>query len=690
MRPSLPPLSPFHRRALLLVLVWAAVVRVLFALHDPGPGRFFDERYGFANLHALLVEGSWRPANGWYGTLAHLPQAAVLAVADTLARWTGQPALEVLEGGRFNATAYLLCRWTVVLYGLLTLLLIHRLGRRLASPAVALTAVFLLAISPAHLRASVMFKPDMLMLLGVLAAFLLTLEIVSPSTSSRPRRLLRYHRDGLRFGALGATVGLTAAAKLLGALAGLPLVLAPALPRRLLPGPSRGPGGGQARGRLLVGGCLALVVGVGVFLMVNPFLGLHWEHLQRNSEIYRERARLEGLTRGRALLSSLGTLLGEGFHGPGIGPLVGVVALLGLLALLALAVRGRPAPGAGGARPDRLRGTEPRAAFLVVTFVVAFTGFYALATAYPKPNNLLPVLPFTCLAAAWLLVTGGRAVARLGPAWNAGFRYQPGGRVGIAALVLLAVLASAPFHHWAYRTVVPTTAQQVTRWLEGELTPFAGRALAWEVDTPPPYLVNRRGAVAVLQGRRAGGAHPRALLRRLDARVLPAARAVSPLPGSRIHRVAPAPGRLRGPSLEVHLQPWRRVGHHRMWWEGATSARGGNGESESLRWRLRPPPEPPSEVSPTAPAAAPWWSVQILWRDREPPPVTPVLRIEPPGELGRPEALLVSEIETGGYHYGWAYTSLRFQPPAGSSVVVELPAPGTARPPVADVALWSR
>ena len=75
------------------------------------------------------------------------------------------------------------------------------------------------------------------------------------------------------------------------------------------------------------------------------------------------------------------------------GPVVGALALFGLVFLLVRLVRRRRS------QPDMIELT------LFLSFPVVFTLICAAVSSHPKVNIFLPLLPFSSIAAAWFLLT---------------------------------------------------------------------------------------------------------------------------------------------------------------------------------------------------------------------------------------------------------------------------------------------
>ena len=58
--------------ALAVLCLASLALRLWYASAWPGPNRFHDERFTFANVRALLASGRVEPANGYYPVLAYL------------------------------------------------------------------------------------------------------------------------------------------------------------------------------------------------------------------------------------------------------------------------------------------------------------------------------------------------------------------------------------------------------------------------------------------------------------------------------------------------------------------------------------------------------------------------------------------------------------------------------------------
>ena len=124
---------------------------------------------------------------------------------------------------------------------------------------------------------------------------------------------------------------------------------------------------------------------------------------------------------------------------------------------------------------------------MFVVFPPIYTMTYMIQTAYFKPNNFLPVVPYTCLALAWGLCEGYRfASARLpvlgGSRWPA-----------TLAVLVLAVLAIWPGLAYVYRSVTPTTRDQAVGFLASRLQPPTTRWVQMEEwQEPEPFWEGRK------------------------------------------------------------------------------------------------------------------------------------------------------------------------------------------------------
>lgn len=521
-----------RRTSLLLffLLVWSCALRLWLATPNPTAGRFWDERYGIENIHALIFEGRLRPANGFHPGFSYLPHAALSAAAQGLHHLTGWKGFAVFDrAGAMTPTGYLLCRFLQVLAGTLSIYLTYRIGRQLFSPGVGLLGALFLAVLPWHLRQSVIFKPDILLIAVVLFAFDRSL-----AAAARP--------EGRRFLQAGLAIGLAVATKLNGGPAALPLAVA-AL------------SGGSWRDRrswrwLALAGAAA----VAVFLLCTPFLlldpHLYLGDFSRTLRDYaRKASRRSGSSHLHVLWHGVESLFSDRFH----GPVIGALAVLGIILWAVRAVRGRPA----GERMERLGPA------MLVSSVLGYALLYSLATLNRSEHNWLPVAPFTALAAAWVLVRSH--------AWLVDRFAVLRHRAAVAATAVLvaaaAVLLAAPGAVSSYRTVVPTTDQLAGRFLAQRLQPLPGRIILSE-QAGGRRLIAGRSKVLVLSAEHLSRWAP-AELDRADAVVFPAARLEGKgsgfyrdcldARGVETVRIAPALFQARGSEVLILLRPWRLV-----------------------------------------------------------------------------------------------------------------------------------
>ena len=282
------------------------------------------------------------------------------------------------------AFVHLVFRYVFCVFGVATVFLLYRLGRRLFSPGVGLLSAFFLALSFLHARDSRFAMLDIPLTLLAVGFFLPAAGIL----------LRGRNRDYLVAGLL---LGLAGAVKYYGAVLAVPLVTA----HFSRPGDRRG-------------SCLAtaLAVAAGVFFLSSPYTLLSAGSALRDirSEIFAGQ-----FVTGFHLLPEITTPRGWLYH-----PLFSLRWGLGLpLELIAL-------PGAGYLGWRALRGA--RAERLLISFIIAF----GLVLAFQRScfiryaTVLLPVLGLAaavllgrllppCLKRGWLLAGLG-ALLMLEPA----------------------------------------------------------------------------------------------------------------------------------------------------------------------------------------------------------------------------------------------------------------------------------
>jgi 4-amino-4-deoxy-L-arabinose transferase-like glycosyltransferase len=528
--------------SLALLAGGAFALRLAYGSAGLASSRFWDERYVRHNVAAELAEG--RPAHAFYGRLAHLPQTWLLRAADALHRATDGRAPAIHRPGEgLTPWAIWLCRLVEMIYGTLAVLLVARIGRRLAEPlgagaatSVGLLAALLTAVSRDQIFYSGYFKPDILVALLTLVAFDLAL-------SARRRPRLGTYLAG------GAAVGLAVAAKYTGVAAALPLIAAGLAARR----------GAAAWWRRAAWLAAAGAVAVAVFLAWNPYLRLTLEYIDRLVGFYGRR----GATAGGSHLGVLLSIVRNWLAPPGpegvLGPVVGSMGLLGA-AWSGWRLRRRP-----GADES----ADPREGDwgLALAMLAGFPLLYSSLTIYYRPNNLLAVTPFLLLfaaraavaAALWLgdrLPAGGRRAAALA-GWS----------TAVAALAIPA--AAFSLEPWR-----ESTYEVAARRASARLGSLRNQELVYEgADAGHAFedLARRRGAfvlgVATL-GELAGERLDRADLEVVPRRSLAQGvglHAERLARASAVEEVSSAGFLLQGPDLVLLFHPWTGV----LAWRGA-------------------------------------------------------------------------------------------------------------------------
>ncbi|MGB5889925.1 MAG: glycosyltransferase family 39 protein [Thermoanaerobaculia bacterium] len=510
-----------------LLLVWSFGLRLWDASVGLNMGRFWDERYGLYNIDSLLRGGGLRPVNGFHPSLSYLPQAAVLWLSEQLHELTGNPIFEVFARRGFTSTTYLLCRLTQVVMGCLSLFMTFVIGRRLAGSRVGLLAAFLLSIVPWHIRQSVIYKPDILLLLTTLIAFYLSMRAVGrPSLGS--------------YLAAGAAIGLALSSKFNAGPIAIPLTVAALWMAR------------QDRRHLLwlvSAGATSVVV----FLALNPYVLLEPDIYRRSfAKTLRDYER-KGEVRGgdshlNQVVYCVESLLSKEFHGKVLGSL----GLVGMVAATINVLK-------------KHRGSLQSLYWvMLVSYVVGYVAIYALTTANPSAHNWLTLTPFVALSAAWVLVEIWRLAAG---------RVQVLARpwVARAAVAVYVVLLASTANSYVYRVAVPPTANLAGRKFVSSVDDVEGRLVYSEV---------RIRRVAVREGRETRAVVRRGPLDQVTAAELDTADAeifaqswmedeevgefyrqrLERVPPDWVTMIDPSPFRARGPALVLVTHPLEREG----------------------------------------------------------------------------------------------------------------------------------
>nr|MBA3641562.1 glycosyltransferase family 39 protein [Acidobacteriota bacterium] len=174
-------MPPATRRALILILLAGAVLRfvpIWFGL--PYPQARPDEEVAIG-LALKVLEGDLNPHFFHWPSLTFYLFAAVLGAADWVRALFGADAAMT-----FSVHA-LLTRGTIALCGTIAILVLFRLGRRIAGDVVGLLAAAFLAIALLHVRESHFAMTDVLMTLLLWTSLTF---LVAAALADRPRTLV--------------------------------------------------------------------------------------------------------------------------------------------------------------------------------------------------------------------------------------------------------------------------------------------------------------------------------------------------------------------------------------------------------------------------------------------------------------------------------------------------------------------
>ncbi len=497
---------------LIVLLAISAAVRLWAAWPNPGPKRFWDERYLVANTARALTDGWTSPQNVYYPGLGHFPTFVLLEAASR----TGIAERDELAPTRreLGAAGYRTARVVTVAWSVLGLLFVFLLGRELGGPALGLLAAGLVGVVPWHLRQSILYKPDIVLTSLLAGAAWATVKLARVGGA-------RWFVGAWGLGALALSAKLNAAPMV------LPLALASLRRWRL---------DGRAALRPFA---VALAAGGVAILLLNPPVlldpGAYPRDLAKTAQHYEGRAERAEASRLDMPLHALTSLASEDFFG----------LFWALLAAAGLGLALRPSPRRGDWG-------------LVVAFPLAYVALYSSLTAYPSPHNWLPLVPFVAVLAS----RAGLELARR--AWRSGNATL----ATVAALLLAAALGERAHDstRLAHREAVPTTAQVAERVLEERLGgPGAldGRVVVSEL----PLHDRLRGFAT--QGRTLDPRSPRVLVvlaerddwtrsaRLADARLWRRGAAdASDCDGATV--IDGAWWRSRGPDLCLEVRPWER------------------------------------------------------------------------------------------------------------------------------------
>ena len=495
-----------------LVLLWAFALRIWHASIQLNEGRFWDERFPLQNIEGLLRWHTLWPANAFHPTFSYIPCAVLLGLVEGLHRLTGSPALAVLKPDGFTPLSYFLVRLLQAVLGVASIAWLARVGRRAFDRDTGLLAGLLLAATPWHIRQSVIYKPDILLLfLGIVAIDLSITAVLRP----RPRTFLN----------AGIAVGLGLATKFNAAPIALPLTIGTLLRR-------------SQRWRRLMGLVLAGLVAVAIFVALDVHLFLRPEMLQRDfvaGTLNDYAHKGATTTRWQIVLHAGRSLLSPTFH----GALIGAAALVGYVWCVVVAIRSS----------ERRRAVLATALVYPVTYVL----IYAVITTNPSAHNWLFLLPFTSLAAAAVLARAGKVIASRAPA--AAKVVLP------VAAALLVVVTVVPASAYVYRNTVPSTWSVADAVIGAETAGSPQTIVVWHSDDrhlarPLGPASARLVVVPASQWQTLQLAPAGADVEIYDLDRVPAPASAA---GDRARSVQPAAFRAHGSPLLVVFHPWKQA-----------------------------------------------------------------------------------------------------------------------------------
>ncbi len=385
---------------------------------------FYDERFTLENVRRIYLDGSPIPSSYfWYAPLSYAPQAATLLAIDRVGRTLGSDRFQVFEPtGRPTRLGIRIARAFGILFGCLSLVVLHAFCRRLWNERSADFAAIVLASSPWFTRGNAEFKPDALLLLLTVSLFLPLERFV---TSGRERALLL----------AALLVGAAGAAKLNGVLGAVPVgiacLAAARWPRRL---------------RLALEA--ATLTGISL-LLLNPWPSEALYYLGRVEQQWAQRSQ------DLNFLEMLGTMTTKLFLPPFLGPLFGSAALFGLV----LALR--------RARSEAFDSRSRLTLLLWLAFPTVYLVAVSASTRYPKENLLLQVLPFAASFAGHGL---GTCAAWIG---------QRSKRAAYLLALGVAVFGSATITLYTAGQVTPQLAESQARELRTALGGGYSRIIGW-------------------------------------------------------------------------------------------------------------------------------------------------------------------------------------------------------------------
>ena len=350
---------------------------------------------GFAGPAVQFLSGDLRPPFFMYPTFLMYVLGLLYLLYWALTRpFTGYATLAAFAESRRQSLApfFYLSRGFSAVMGTLTVWWIYDLARRVFDDTVAIVAALFLGLSFLHVRDSHFGVSDVTM------SALIVVTV---------REIVRWQQTGdpWRAAAAGLAGGLATSTKYNGLGVWVPFAVA-TVQRAIETRSSTFQTGWR---RLALGAAIFGAVFVFAFLAASPYIAIDWRRFLRD------------VTEQRAIF-----IQGQGMAGTRgwwHHALVTLPAALGWPIYLSGAI------GAAWLLATRLRQAAVVLAFPLAYYIVAGTGYTVFA------RYMMPILPFLCLTAAWLVVTVVRASV---PASRPARR-----RVAIAVAALLAVAPSA-------------------------------------------------------------------------------------------------------------------------------------------------------------------------------------------------------------------------------------------------------
>ncbi len=211
---DLTPVSNL-RRWVGAVVILAALLRffpIWFGLEHPRARPDEETAVGYA---VQVLGGHFNPDFFHWPSLIFYALAAVYGAASLVRR-------ALLIDGAFTAADYIVIgRAFVALAGTLTVVVLFRMGRRIADATTGLLAALLLAVATLHVRESHFAMTDVVMTLLVFAALALLLRAYDGARDVSPREVAPFP-----FASAGLIGGLAASTKYNGAAVAVPMAVA--------------------------------------------------------------------------------------------------------------------------------------------------------------------------------------------------------------------------------------------------------------------------------------------------------------------------------------------------------------------------------------------------------------------------------------------------------------------------------